>query len=64
MFSRIRNLSWPSPSCDYQMNGMDIRLGYTNLRDDLDGKRTIRYKSISDILISMFLGVIQTFAGS
>ena len=46
------------------MNGMDIRLGYTNLRDDLDGKRTIRYKSISDILISMFLGVIQTFAGS
>ena len=41
---------------------MDIRLGYTNLRDDLDGKRTIRYEStISDILISMFSGVIQTF---
>ena len=36
------------------MNGIDIRLGYMNLRDDLDGKRTIRYKSISDILISMF----------
>ena len=43
---------------------MDIRLGYTNLRDDLDGKRTIRYESISDILISMFSGVIQTFTGS
>ena len=45
------------------MNGIDIRLGYTNLQDDLDGKRTTRYESISDILISMFSGVIQTFAG-
>ena len=39
------------------MNGIDIRLGYTNLRGILGGKRTIRYKSISDILISMFSGV-------
>ena len=46
------------------MNGIDIRLGYTNLRDVLDGKRTTCYESILDILISMFLGVIQTFAGS
>ena len=46
------------------MNGIDIRLGYTNLRDVLDGKWTARYKSISDILISSFLGIIQTFAGS
>ena len=30
---------------------MDIRLGYTNLQGILDGKRTIRYESISDILI-------------
>ena len=45
------------------MNGIDIRLGYTNLRDVLDGKQTTRYKSISDILILMFSGVIQTFAG-
>ena len=45
------------------MNGIDIRLGYTNLQDILDGKQTIRYESISDILISMFSGVIQTFAG-
>ena len=43
---------------------MDIRLGYTNLWDDLDGKQTIRYESISDILILMFSGVIQTFTGS
>ena len=46
------------------MDGIDIRLGYTNLQDDLDGKRTICYESISDILISMFSGVIQTFTGS
>ena len=39
------------------MNGLDIRLGYTNLRGILDGKRTIRYESISDILISMFSGI-------
>ena len=39
------------------MNGMDIRLSYTNLRGILDGKWTIRYESISDILISRFLGV-------
>ena len=43
---------------------MDIRLGYTNLQDDLDGKQTICYESILDILISMFSGIIQTFAGS
>ena len=61
VFSRIHNLSWPSPSYDYQMNGIDIRLGYTKLRDVLDGKWTRRcYESISDILISM----LQTFAGS
>ena len=46
------------------MNGIDIRLGYMDLRDDLDGKWIARYKSISDILILMFSGVIQTFAGS
>ena len=28
------------------MNGKDIRLGYTNLRGILDGKRTIRYESV------------------
>ena len=63
VFSRLRNSSWPSPSCDYQMNGMDIRLGYTNLRGILDGKRTIRYESISDILISMFSGVNKCSQG-
>ena len=52
------------PSYDDQMNGIDIHLGHMNLRDVLDGKWTARYESISDILISMFLGVIQTFAGS
>ena len=52
VFSCIRNSSWSSLLCDYQMN--DIRLGYTNLQDVLDGKRTTRYKSISDILISIF----------
>ena len=45
------------------MNGMDICLGYTHLQDDLDGKWTIRYESILDILILMFSGIIQTFAG-
>ena len=45
------------------MNGIDIRLGYTNLRDVLDGKWTTCYESNSDILILMFSGVIQTFAG-
>ena len=45
------------------MNGIDIRLGYTNLRGILDGKRTIRYKSISDILISMFSGVNKCSQG-
>ena len=54
---------WPSPSYDYQMNGIDICLSYMNLQDILDGKWTACYKSISDILISMFSGIIQTFAG-
>ena len=45
------------------MNGIDIRLGYTNLRGILDGKRTIRYKLISDILISMFLGINKCSQG-
>ena len=45
-------MSWPSPPCDYQMNGTDICFGYTNLQGILDGKWTVRYKSISDILIS------------
>ena len=63
IFSGLRNLSWPSPSCDYQMNGIDIRLGYTNLRGILDGKWTIRYESISDILISMFSGISKCLQG-
>ena len=63
VFSRLRNSSWPNPSCDYQMNGNDIRLGYTNLRGILDSKRTIRYKSISDILISMFSGINKCSQG-
>ena len=46
------------------MNGIDIRLSYTNLRDVLDVKWTAHYESILDILILMFSGVIQTFAGS
>ena len=62
-FSRLCNSSWPNPSYDYQMNGKDIRLGYTNLRGILDGKRTIRYKSISDILILMFLGINKCSQG-
>ena len=63
VFSRLRNSSWPNPSCDYQMNGNDIRLGYTNLQGILDSKRTIRYKSISDILISMFSGINKCSQG-
>ena len=63
VFSRIRNLSWPSPSCDYQMNGTDIRLGYMNLRGILDGKWTVCYKSILDILISRFSGVNKCSQG-
>ena len=61
--SHLRNLSWPSPSCDYQMNGIDIRLGYTNLQGILDGKWTICYESISDILILMFLGINKCLQG-
>ena len=45
------------------MNGKDIRLGYTNLWGILDGKRTIRYESISDILISMFSGINKCSQG-
>ena len=63
VFSRLRNSSWPGPSCNYQMNGIDIRLGYTNLRGILGGKRTIRYESISDILISIFSGVNKCSQG-
>ena len=63
VFSRLCNSSWPNPSCDYQMNGKDIRLGYMNLRGILDGKRTIRYESISDILISMFSGINKCLQG-
>ena len=63
VFSRLRNSSWPNPSCDYQMNGNDIRLGYTNLRGILDSKRTICYESISDILISMFSGINKCSQG-
>ena len=63
VFSRLRNSSWPGPSCNYQMNGNDIRLGYTNLRGILDSKQTIRYESISDILISMFSGINKCSQG-
>ena len=63
VFSRLRNSSWPSLSCDYQMNGKDIRLGYMNLRGILDGKWTVHYKSISDILISMFSGINKCLQG-
>ena len=42
------NLSCLSPLCYYQMNGIDIRLGYSNLQGILDGKWTTHYKSISD----------------
>ena len=45
------------------MNGNDIRLGYTNLQGILDSKRTIRYESISDILISMFSGINKCSQG-
>ena len=63
VFSHLRNLSWPNPSYDCQVNGKDIRLVYTNLRGILDGKRTIRYESISDILISMFSGINKCSQG-
>ena len=63
VFSRLRNSSWPSPSYCYQMNGIDIRFGYMNLRGILGGKRTIHYKSISDILISMFSGINKCSQG-
>ena len=63
VFSRLRNSSWPNPSYDYQMNGNDIRLGYTNLRGILDSKRTIHYESISDILISIFSGINKCSQG-
>ena len=42
---------------------MDIRLGYMNLQGILDGKRTISYESISDILISRFSGVNKCSQG-
>ena len=41
------------------MNGIDIHLSYTDLQDDLDGKWIAHYKSILDILISMFSGMIE-----
>ena len=63
VFSRLRNSSWPSPSCCNQMNGIDIRLGYTNLQGILGGKWTICYKFISDILISMFSGINKCLQG-
>ena len=63
VFSHLHNSSCLSPSCNYQMNGMDIRLGYTNLRGTLGGKRTIRYESISDILISRFSGINKCSQG-
>ena len=63
VFLCLRNLSWPSPSCDYQMNGKDIHLSYMNLQGILDGKRTICYESISDILISMFSGINKCSQG-
>ena len=63
IFSRLRNSLWPSPLCDYQMNGIDIRLGYMNLQGILDGKWTIHYKSILDILISMFSGINKCLQG-
>ena len=53
VFSRLRNSSCLSPSCNYQMNGMD-----------LGGTQTIHYESILDILISRFSGIIEMFAGS
>ena len=45
------------------MNVNDIRLGYMNLRGILDGKWTVRYKSILDILISRFSGVNKCLQG-
>ena len=61
VFSCLHNLSCLSLSCYSQTNGIDICLGYSNLRGILDGKWTAHYKSISDILISSFSGVIETF---
>ena len=63
VFLCIRNSSWPSPSCCYQMNGIDIRLSYMNLQGILDGKWTIHYESISDTLISMFSGINKCSQG-
>ena len=63
VFSCLRNSLWPSPLCDYQINGIDIRLGYMNLRGILDGKWTIRYESTLDILISMFSGINKCLQG-
>ena len=63
VFSHLHNSSWPSLLCCYQMNGIDIRLGYTKLRGILDGKQTIHCESISDILISMFLGINKCLQG-
>ena len=45
------------------MNGIDICLGCTKLQGILDGKWTIRYESISDILISMFSGINKCSQG-
>ena len=63
VFSCLRNSSWPSLSCCYQMNGIDICLGYTNLQGILGSKWTIRYESISDILISRFSGINKCSQG-
>ena len=45
------------------MNGTDIRFGYTNLQGILDGKWTVCYKSILDVLISSFSGVNECSQG-
>ena len=45
------------------MNGLDMHLGYMNLQGILDGKWTIRYESILDILISRFSGVNKCSQG-
>ena len=45
------------------MNGTDIRFGYTNLQGILDGKWTVCYKSILDVLISRFSGVNKCSQG-
>ena len=64
VFSCLCNLSRLNPSCNYQTNGIDVRLGYSNLQGILHRKWTARYKSILDILISRFSGIIEMFAGS